>query len=330
MSKIGSIIGSSFMSILPGASAASVAYEVDAIEKYTKENCPELAEIGGLAGNFCEAYIISDMDTINEDPAKFISDLYLHGDFVDDSGEDNEMPRIAKDSGLAKYIIYCGQRESGFGTADFNIANSIETLGSSADPSAGSNADDNNSAFSQAAGIVTDAAVGSVPLVGDGLDIWGSDKIRRNIGYVSGRVCVTKHLDEGEDGDLTEDWEYNGKYQRFVQDSLAAETEGDIEKSPVTAFLEDYYKEHPLDNSSTGILARYSGQSKENVELALDFIELSNFVASYEPSELSPAPQKSQEIKKLVIDSPNTVNDSYVATLIIPARNERRISSSIA
>lgn len=222
MSKIGSIVGSSFMSILPGASAASVAYEVDAIEKYTKENCPELADIGGLAGNFCEAYIISDMDTIDEDPAKFISDLYAHGDFVDDSGEDNEMPRIAKDSGLAKYIVYCGQRESGFGTADFNIANSIETLGSSADPSAGSNADDNNSAFSQAADIVIDAAVGSIPLVGDGLDIWGSDKIRRNIGYVDGRVCITKHLDEGEDGDLTEDWEYNSKYQRFVQDSLAA------------------------------------------------------------------------------------------------------------
>ena len=37
------------------------------------------------------------------------------------------------------------------------------------------------------------------------------------------------------------------KYQRFIEDQRLLENMGLIEKSSVTAFLEDYYEKHPLD-----------------------------------------------------------------------------------
>ena len=53
-------------------------------------------------------------------------------------------------------------------------------------------------------------------------------------------------------------------YQRLLENM------GLIEKSSVTAYLEEYYEKHPLDNSYEGILARRSGLTKEQVVAYLD------------------------------------------------------------
>lgn len=63
---------------------------------------------------------------------------------------------------------------------------------------------------------------------------------------------------------------------------------GLVEKTAVTAFLDKYYDEHPLDNSYEGILARRSGLTKEAVVSTLDLIEVFDFVANYEPKRLGP------------------------------------------
>ena len=44
---------------------------------------------------------------------------------------------------------------------------------------------------------------------------------------------------------------------------------GLIEKSSVTAYLEEYYEKHPLDNSYEGILARRSGLTKDVIQSAI-------------------------------------------------------------
>ena len=78
------------------------------------------------------------------------------------------------------------------------------------------------------------------------------------------------------------------KYQRFIEDQRLAESAGLIEKSAVAVYLDKYYEEHPKDNSYEGILARYTGLTKENVIAILDGIEGLEFLATYNPDGYAP------------------------------------------
>lgn len=49
--------------------------------------------------------------------------------------------------------------------------------------------------------------------------------------------------------------------------------------SPVLAFLDDYYKENPVDNSYAGYLARATGYSKEDVLAVLEFMQTDAYLA---------------------------------------------------
>lgn len=62
------------------------------------------------------------------------------------------------------------------------------------------------------------------------------------------------------------------------------ESAGLTTKSAVTSFLEDYYTENPLDNSREGVLARFSGLTKDEVIAAEETIEVLTYLASYDPS----------------------------------------------
>ena len=63
-----------------------------------------------------------------------------------------------------------------------------------------------------------------------------------------------------------------GRNLGFFAYQCLLENMGLVEKSSVTAFLEDYYEKHPLDNSFEGILARKTGLTKENVIATIDTI----------------------------------------------------------
>ena len=64
-------------------------------------------------------------------------------------------------------------------------------------------------------------------------------------------------------------------YQRLLENM------GLVEKSSVTAYLEEYYEKHPLDNSYEGVLALRSGLTKENVIALLNYAEDLVFLANY-------------------------------------------------
>ena len=66
---------------------------------------------------------------------------------------------------------------------------------------------------------------------------------------------------------------------------------GGEERNAVSVFLEDYYKEHPLDNSFEGVIARYSGLSKKQVSFFLELGEEIVFLADYHPESLYPLAQ---------------------------------------
>ena len=55
-------------------------------------------------------------------------------------------------------------------------------------------------------------------------------------------------------------------------------------RNPVTAYIEKYESEHPLDNSPAGYLARISGLTKNDAGLVLDTIAYYNFINNYDAS----------------------------------------------
>lgn len=59
----------------------------------------------------------------------------------------------------------------------------------------------------------------------------------------------------------------------------------DGKKSSVAEFKEKYYAEHPVDDSDAGIIARRSGMSKEDAQIALNYAAYLDFIARYNPSE---------------------------------------------
>ena len=54
--------------------------------------------------------------------------------------------------------------------------------------------------------------------------------------------------------------------------------------TPVVAFLEDYYAENPEDETYLGYLSRLTGESKEALNAAFDWLDYRIYVASYDPS----------------------------------------------
>ena len=66
------------------------------------------------------------------------------------------------------------------------------------------------------------------------------------------------------------------------------ESMGIYEKSQTAIYTEKYLKEHPLDNSPLGIIARRSGLTKEEVKKDIAMINGMLFVAEYNPEGLGP------------------------------------------
>ncbi|MBQ3271241.1 hypothetical protein IJH10_01395 [Candidatus Saccharibacteria bacterium] len=82
--------------------------------------------------------------------------------------------------------------------------------------------------------------------------------------------------------------------------------------------LNKYYKENPLDNSYEGILARYSGHSKDTVIAVLNLVNYAEWLANYDPSSLYPLTPKSETT--ILYDNPEVV------AVIPPAIKEEQIT----
>ncbi len=279
--SVGSIVSSSVSAIVPGASAAENAMTAASIKERTAANCTYADSVNALADEFCNPIIITDLSTIDEHPADVIDIVDQLGDnFEPVSGETPEMPTIKNESKLADYIVYCGQRESMLGVADQNIAGAIQGGG----------------------GLGADI-LGAVPIAGDMAEIFNNGTLAANIGYITGEACVT-----GNDSGVMS-WIKEGRYfQRFIEDQRLAESMGIVEKSSVTAFLEEYYEENPLDNSYEGVLARKTGLTKDEVISTLDTIEYLTFIANYEPDGLYPLHYEAPEQEEFKIENYDIVN----------------------
>ncbi|MDO4508056.1 MAG: hypothetical protein Q4B65_01580 [Candidatus Saccharibacteria bacterium] len=248
-----STVSSSITSLMPTSSAMDIADNL--IPNY-EQVCPYLGSIGAVGDAYCNPYIITDVSTMDTDPADIIEGLY--DNFEDEEGDN---VKIKDDSGLAEYIVMCNNRTSAFGIADQNIASSFDGTSTG--------------------NVTADGAIGAIPIIGDTLDIISNSTQLAHAGYISGESCVTGNTDGSTE---TPSWNEAKQYQRFIEDQSLAESMGLIEESAVTAYLDEYYEENPLDQSYEGILARYSGLEKEDVIALLDIIEYGNYIANYDPS----------------------------------------------
>lgn len=124
-------------------------------------------------------------------------------------------------------------------------------------------------------------------IAGDLLDVIGNSEQLAAVDIVTGKACVTEN-DAGATGRYKMSWKESKEYQRFIEDQRIAENMGLVEKSAVTAFLEDHYAKYPLDNSYEGILARQTGLTKDEVIAVLDEMEQLEFLANYDPTNYYP------------------------------------------
>lgn len=294
-----SVISSSVASLSPAASAYNIAEALpDSMEDYEK-TCPYLASINMIGDAYCNPYVITDTTTINDNPADVITKVDEFNGLSDETTSDGNV-KIAGDSDLAKYIRYCDNRSSMFGIADYNIVTDINS---------GTSANTGNTYVDAA----VDGGIGAIPLIGDGIDIIEDAKALAHIGYISGESCVA-----GNDVDAASspNWDKAKYYQRFIEDQSLAESMGMIDKSAVTAYLEEYYEEHPLDNSYEGIIARYSGLDKETVTDIMAIAKYYEYVNDYNPSERYAFGRPAVEVEnELRFDNDNVVAGNVWATL---------------
>ena len=199
----------------------------------------------------------------------------------------NSKGEIKDNSELAKFINFCSNRQSPWGVQDANILNALQTDG----------------------GII----VNNMPVVGDIIDVINAVEDQANIDWATGKNCINSADNPRWDNEFK-------YYQLYVQDMrildtmkgqdsadpsnnlLTAQdltssnflaknqtttynTDTPDETNPVLAYEQRYLENHPLDQTPEGILARISGNTKEDIIFLRTIAEYSQELASYHPEQ---------------------------------------------
>lgn len=313
--NFGSVVKNSIRSFIPGASAASAAEKAEQASRQTEQNCPELNDLGVVADAFCNPYITTDFSTIETDDSKDndsdpnsainiikkVNNLNSNN-FEESDMDDTENPTIntsvdmTDGSELAKFVYFCGQRESPFGLPDQNIMGDLDagTTGNS----------------------TVDAAL-SATFIGGFQDLLTNGNTLANWGWIDGSNCVMGHsTDSGNIGARRVSYDNIKYYNRYVEDQRLAASMGVIDESAVDVALDKYYEEHPIDNTPLGIMSRYSGYTKENIIAIFDATEFYVWLAQYDPTDYYPTPAIHKEAPDYRIEDERMIQDDGILAVI--------------
>lgn len=214
-------------------------------------NCPLLKSLGVEGDMYCNPITTTDTTTLDIAPndTTYVNVITKQLEDCDDEGN----CKIKKDGNLAKFIKYCDDRDSPYGAVDAGILREL------------------------AKGGTISTILGSLPIIGDLIDIFDAAQDEANMAWANGQNCVNSSANPKWDSEFK-------YYQRYVQDQRILEQLGAYEgsTSPVVSYLEEYEAENPLDNSPSGYLARISGLSKDDAQLILDVAYYYNFLDSYD------------------------------------------------
>ena len=283
LKSLGSAFRTSAIKLLPSASAIG---ETELVKGAEKGNCPTLESIGVQGDPFCNPLYVTDRSTttvagyynaypndlnstvaatgpyssVNMGPDQVIAleeDLGAIEVTRDDNGKITAIAiKKDADNDLARYILYCGQRTSNWGSADANIAGSLQEKKIS-------------------------NKLAAAPVVGDLAKFFDSLSTKDDMRWTTGEACVASSSNPYWNGTKG----HNQLHQRFVEDQRLFSEIKVFTTNPVVAFLEAYYEENPLDNSYEGIIARFSGMTKEQVIVTEQLYDALVYLASYDPSD---------------------------------------------
>jgi len=246
--SLGGLTSGSLSSILPSASAIAETNLASSLG-----SCPVIESVGAVCDARGNRIDIDDPELASMSAADLRAKL-LEVDPSAFKGQDASGRDIINPSSITgKTAAILNQRVATLGVADASAANRL---------------------VQQPSGLIA-----NLPLVGDVAQIISAMGEADNIAWISGSAGV-----DSPDNPL---WEKVRYAQEYIKRERWAEVAGLTQKSSVTAFLEDYYAEHPLDNSREGILARYSGMTKDEVLAVEDTIDVITYLANYDPSERS-------------------------------------------
>ena len=308
--RIGSMTVNSITAILPSANAIA---ETNFLT--TKGYCPMLEGIGVHADPYCNPYYITDTSTIGKEyspkdifdkvyDARLITttdntrtfcptwhyssnflyeantknpvkeDLDLNSCKIKPKINEDNNPVINPSSYLGGYIRFCGHRGSQLGVNDANVLSWTKNI----DFDAGSHSITSEVISNASANPI----IGAIPLVGDIVDLVDANNISDEaLKFSVGQFCVANP-------ETNPKWETDFKfYQRYIEDQRWMENAGIISKSAADIVMDNQLAMQPLDNSYEGILARYSGMTKETVVATLDHIEYLKYIAKYDPTTRS-------------------------------------------
>ena len=301
-SSLTSLARASITSLLPSASATE---KFSYFSNQLRDDCLnlQLGDIQVLGDLNCEPVFVTDQ-TANAkiDPEEAFVKLAEYTSFNDKTKtyetqflqnsdgtlvlDENGNEQINPDSDLGKYISYCGYRASPFGQIDQNIMN------------AESQTTENST---------LGAILNAIPILGNLLQMYEAGNQIATVGWSSGANCVARN--DGADSKMNianldtngevangavpvtiKSWNDFMRYaQIYVTDDRFMQTSYENYISPVQTFAEKQGLVESDDKLSfVEYLAKYTGYTKENIQIALNELEYWTYVAQYEPEGKGP------------------------------------------
>ncbi len=266
-SSVADLVKSSTLS-----SMSSYANAADNVNKYaislaSEDNCSSLKSVG-VAGDFaCGKYsgaYVNELTSVSYD--EIYDKMVKYGSF--DGLDSYGNPKIKNGSDYAKYVIACVSSDTQPGTMNAAVEGYIEGVQKGVAGIAGGGPIAN--------GIVNFGA-NFVPFEGF-LDVIDAAEQANNFKWNSGAAC-TGNTENQDVNEMVKTFSMYNLDQRVLYDMEITESNSTV------AFLEDYYRENPLDNSIEGQIARVSGLTKEEVVDTLALIEYYDYIANYNPGE---------------------------------------------
>lgn len=262
LTDVSSLMTSSVVSVLPTASAFEVNGTLSSVG-----DCPILEGTGAVGDAYCNPIIITDTNTIAANPIQIEETAH---NVVDSKGNKlfDDDGSINKKSDLAKYITFCGQRTSQYGLKDSGIVEDLDAEIESGSSSGG--------------GFLSwlQTLIGAVPILGETQTILEGLAEQDVLQWATGEACVVS--DDNPYWNNSNPNVGDGQlYQRYAENQRLVENMNPGYTSTVTAYLENYYEENPIDESFEGTLARFSGMTKEQVTDTLALMEYYQFIGEY-------------------------------------------------
>ena len=306
---LANITSTSLNSLLPTASAADKASFFD---NQLRDDCANLdfGSFVALGDTNCEAWYITDQSMNSADPEETFSKLAEFGSFETEAetgniatDEKTGMEIIDPKSDLGKYISYCAYRPSPFGIVDQNIMSAEASL-------------IKNDKVSK--------VLGSIPIIGDFIQGIESVSQIEVLGWSTGANCVARgsSVDDQIDGGTIDDvgetfgavplrsWNESMKYaQAYVADDRYMQTVDGNYTSPVQEYAKNQGLLAPDDDLSfVEYLAKYSGYTVENMQIALNELEYWTYIAQYEPEGKGPVVRTEEVEPTYDFSTPELIN----------------------